>query len=101
MSTFSFDLEAASQLLNILGSPVRMKILRILEQGEISVTALAARVGMSQSAISQHLKKMRDRGVVMTRRSAQTIYYSLPEGSPASVVLAVVDGPTVPHPVTL
>jgi DNA-binding transcriptional ArsR family regulator len=101
MSTFSFDLKAASRLLDILGSPVRLEILRILAMGEISVTALAARIGMSQSAISQHLKKMRDRGVVMTRRSAQTIYYSLPAGSSASVVLAALDGPPVPEPVIL
>lgn len=74
MSTFSFDLKAASRLLDILGNPVRLEVVKILAEGEISVTALATRLGMSQSAISQHLKKMRDRGVVTTRRSAQTIY---------------------------
>ncbi|GEM_PF-368092 len=95
MLAIPFDVSAAARLLDTLGSPVRLKVVRILAEGEISVTALAGRLGMSHSAISQHLKKMRERGVVRTRRSSQTIYYSLPTASPARILLAVVDRPLV------
>lgn len=95
MLAIPFDVSAAARLLDTLGSPVRLKIVRILADGEISVTALAGLLGMSQSAISQHLIKMRERGVVQSRRSSQTIYYSLPAASPARMLLAVVDRPLV------
>ena len=55
----------------------RLLVLCHLVEGERSVGDLAAIAGLSQSALSQHLAKMRLQGLVKTRRDAQTIFYSL------------------------
>lgn len=68
--------EVAADFLSALANPRRLLILRILVEGEIAVGALAHRVGLSQSALSQHLSKLRAQNLVTTRRDAQTIYYS-------------------------
>ena len=52
-------------------------ILCQLHGGEKSVTPLQGSVGLSQSALSQHLARLREDGLVKTRRESQTIYYSL------------------------
>ena len=70
-----FDYEAS--FLSAIGNAKRLHILRLLAEGEISVTVLAEEVGLSQSATSQHLAVLRDQELVQTRRVSQTIYYSL------------------------
>ena len=67
----------AAQLMEMLSQPVRLRILCILSGNEQSVLRLADAVQLSQPAMSHHLKKLRDAGLVETRRDAQTIYYSL------------------------
>ena len=69
--------EKASQLLSLMANPHRLGILCALHSGEHSVTALEAIVDLSQSALSQHLAKLREARIVTTRRKAQTIYYSI------------------------
>lgn len=69
--------EQASAYLSALANAKRIHILSILVEGEQSVGALASLVGLSQSALSQHLAKMRAISLVETRRDGQTIYYSL------------------------
>lgn len=69
--------EAAS-LLKVMANDRRLVVLcELANAGERSVRELEAVSGLSQSALSQHLAKMRQHGIVRTRRSAQTIYYSL------------------------
>ena len=63
--------------LKALSNERRFMILCTLYEGEKSVGALEEIVGLSQSALSQHLARLRRDGVVKTRREAQTIYYSL------------------------
>lgn len=66
----------AAAMLKALGNEKRLMILcKLLEHGEMSVMALTAHVGLSQSALSQHLAKMRDEKIVGTRRDAQQIFY--------------------------
>jgi DNA-binding transcriptional ArsR family regulator len=67
----------ASEFLLMLANPHRMQILCALREGERSVSSLAAVVDLSQSALSQHLARLRQAGIVATRRVAQTIYYSI------------------------
>ena len=67
-----FD-EAA--LMWAMGNAKRLQILRILSEREVAVAALADEVGLSQSALSQHLSKLRLQKLVFTRRDAQTIFY--------------------------
>lgn len=76
----------AAKLMEMLSQPVRLKILCILQDGEQSVLRLAEAAGLSQPAMSHHLKKLRDSGLVQTRRDAQTIYYGLKGEEVASVI---------------
>lgn len=64
-------------MLKVMANSHRLCILCELNGGERSVSALEEIVGVSQSALSQHLAKLRESGVVTTRRDGQTIYYSL------------------------
>lgn len=66
-----------ASLLSALANQKRLLVLCNLIEGERSVTTLAEAVGLSQSAMSQHLAKMRALGLVSGRREAQTIYYSI------------------------
>ncbi len=69
--------EEAAALLGAMANAKRLLVLCHLVDGERSVGELAEIAGISQSALSQHLGKMRLQGLVATRREAQTIYYSL------------------------
>lgn len=67
-----------ADLLRALANDRRLLILcRLVEEGEATVGALATDVGLSQSALSQHLARMRDEGIVAFRREAQTIWYRI------------------------
>ncbi|MEK9968452.1 MAG: metalloregulator ArsR/SmtB family transcription factor [Ferrovibrio sp.] len=67
----------ASRFLRALANEKRLLMLCQLLDGERSVGVLAEAVGLSQSALSQHLTKLREDGLVATRRDSQTIYYRL------------------------
>lgn len=63
-------------VLNAVGNSKRLAILCHLADGEMSVGAIASKVGLSQSALSQHLAKLRGMDLVETRRERQLIFYS-------------------------
>lgn len=68
--------EEATRLLKLLANEKRLHILcELANHGELSVTKLSDAVGLGQSALSQHLAKMRAEGLVSFRRDAQTLYY--------------------------
>lgn len=68
----------AAQLLKLLANENRLLILcRLVQTREMSVGDLVAAVGISQSALSQHLAKMRAEGLLATRREAQTVHYRI------------------------
>lgn len=67
----------ASSLLKSLANPSRLLVLCALVTREYTVGELEELTGLSQSAISQHLARLRDSGIVATRRDAQRVYYSL------------------------
>ena len=72
----SFDYLANG--LSLVGNSVRLKILYLLfEEKRLCVCDLSDILGMNISAISQHLRKMKDRNLLETERDAQTIFYSL------------------------
>jgi ArsR family transcriptional regulator len=63
-------------ILRMLANERRVMILcKLVQAGEANVNTLAEAVGLSQSALSQHLAKMRTEGLVTTRRESQTIWY--------------------------
>jgi ArsR family transcriptional regulator len=81
----------AANLLRSIANEKRLVILCQLYNGERSVGELEEVVGLSQSALSQHLAKLRSAGVVATRREAQTIYYSLKDPGAERVIGALYD----------
>ncbi len=83
--------EVASQLLKSMANPKRLMLLCHLVQGEYSVGELESRIGLSQSALSQHLSRLRREGIVQCRREAQNIYYSL-KGEQARELLQALYG---------
>ena len=76
MRRLSEHSNSAAALLSAMANPKRLLILCNLVNGEVPVGVLANQVGLSQSALSQHLSKLRAQKLVKTRRDAQTIYYS-------------------------
>jgi len=76
----------AEDLLKALANSHRLMILCELKDGERSVSALEQVVPLAQSALSQHLAKLREGGFVITRREAQTIYYSLSDARVARLI---------------
>lgn len=71
------EIEQVSMILKSLSNPNRLTALCAMCEGEKSVGQLEGIVGISQSALSQHLAKLREDNLVKTRRDAQTIYYSV------------------------
>ena len=78
----------AAGLMKALGNESRLMILCVLAEGERSVSDLNTIVPLSQSALSQQLARLRQQGLVKTRRESQTIYYSLEHG-PADRVISL------------
>lgn len=83
LSELEASAHAATRMLKLLASEQRLLLLCQLIDGEKSVGNLSAQVGLTQSATSQHLAKMRAEGLVATRRDGQTIYYRLDD--PAAI----------------
>ena len=77
----------AARLLKLLANEHRLLILcRLVAEREMSVGEIAAAVKLSQSALSQHLAKMREEGILATRREAQTIFYRIADKNVARVL---------------
>jgi DNA-binding transcriptional ArsR family regulator len=60
-----------------LSNPMRLRIINELQDGEMTVGALAKKLGIRQAHLSQHLAVLRQRGVVKTRRDGPNIYYGI------------------------
>ena len=74
--TFEKQAVEVADILRALGNERRLMILcKLVESGEDNVSGLAEAVGLSQSALSQHLAKMREEGLVTFRRESQTLWY--------------------------
>jgi DNA-binding transcriptional ArsR family regulator len=79
----------AARLLKALSNPQRLRVLCLLVDGERPVGELHKDLPeLSQSALSQHLARLREEGLVRTRREAQSIHYALEPG-PAQAVIEV------------
>jgi len=71
------DIHQASQAIKAIAHPLRLKILCVLGEQEISVQDIVEMVGTSQSNISQHLAILRDKGVLSTRKDANRVFYRI------------------------
>jgi Predicted transcriptional regulators len=84
--------EEASQLLKTLGNAQRLRVLCLLLDGEMSVGQINEQLPeLSQSALSQHLARLRNEGLVGTRREAQTVWYTLPAGPAHAIIASLYD----------
>ena len=83
------NVRRASHLLKAMANDRRLVVLMHLAGGEKSVGQLERLVGLSQSALSQHLARLRREKVVATRREKQTIYYSLSNAEAVAVMAAL------------
>lgn len=67
--------EVKARLFRVLGHPARVRILELLREGEQSVGALQAQLGLDSSGTSQHLAALRGIGLVESRRDGTSVYY--------------------------
>jgi DNA-binding transcriptional ArsR family regulator len=92
LSAMRANAEEASQLLKTLGNPQRLRVLCLLVDQEMSVGQINEELpDLSQSALSQHLARLRDEGLVRTRRESQTIWYALEHGPTRSIIATLYD----------
>lgn len=82
----------AAGLLKLIGNEKRLLILcRLIAEREMPVGDLAEAVGLSQSALSQHLARMRDEGIVAARREGQSIHYRIADPNARRVIALLKD----------
>ena len=82
----------AAALLKLMANENRLLILcRLALKGEMAVGDLAAAVGLSQSALSQHLARMRAEGLLATRREAQTVFYRIADANAQRLLMLLKD----------
>jgi len=71
------ELQRLALIYKVLGDPSRLKIVMALRREEMCVCDLAALTGISESAVSHQLRRLKDLSLVKTRRDGQVVYYSL------------------------
>jgi DNA-binding transcriptional ArsR family regulator len=78
LATFESKAAEVADMLKALGNGRRLMMLcKLVAHGERTVGDLVEDIGLSQSALSQHLAKMRDEGLVTFRRESQTLWYRI------------------------
>ncbi|MEW9897273.1 metalloregulator ArsR/SmtB family transcription factor [Chitinivorax sp. PXF-14] len=80
------QIEQASRAMKAMSHPIRLKILYVLGDKEVSVQDIVDQVGTSQSNISQHLAIMRDKGVLRTRKDANRVFYRVGDARTLEVI---------------
>ncbi len=81
MQQTTVEIVKAAQVLKLLGDRTRLTIISVLQKQESCVCELVELFDMSQPSISQHLRKLKDTGLVVEERKGQWIYYSLNRSS--------------------
>lgn len=82
--------QAVSDLLGHLANPVRLRVICRLKHGEASVAELLRILNVSQSSLSQHLARLRNAGLVATRRQSKSIYYRLTSDDMEALVCSLI-----------
>ncbi|WP_414899921.1 ArsR/SmtB family transcription factor [Sphingomonas flavalba] len=78
LATFEAKAAAVADMLKAIGNGRRLMVLcKLVEHGEMTVGDLAGAIGLSQSALSQHLARMREEGLIAFRRESQTLWYRI------------------------
>jgi DNA-binding transcriptional ArsR family regulator len=88
--SFTPDLDERAAILGLIGHPTRLRLFYLLDQlHEVCVCDLAEILGVTQSAVSQHLAKFKAYGIVASRRDAQTLFYRLADRSEVKMLRKV------------
>lgn len=72
-------LSRAAEIIKVLGHPERLRIVEALEQGELTVTGICELCDLEQAICSQHLRRLRQLGVVACRRDGLNVHYRVIE----------------------
>ena len=91
LERFQQNAAAASALLKALSNENRLMILCQLGEGELQVSELQWRVGLSQSALSQHLARLRDDGLVAARREGVAVFYRIADPAALKVIAVLAE----------
>ena len=92
VTDFQAHAAEAAQFLRVLANEHRLLVLcHLLVSGEMTVTQLVDRVGLSQSALSQHLARLREDGLVAFRRESQTLHYRVRDDRAARLLAVLKD----------
>ena len=89
LSILKRDAREMADYLKLLAHPERLLMLCQMDEREVSVGELTELSGLSQSAVSQHLARFRDQGIVSARSEAQTRYYSLSDAKMQRIIAAL------------
>jgi DNA-binding transcriptional ArsR family regulator len=81
------EMERLALTYKVLGDPTRLKIIFALAEGEMCVCDLAAYLGLSESAVSHQLRRMREQSLVKPRREGQVLYYTLDDEHVADLLM--------------
>jgi DNA-binding transcriptional ArsR family regulator len=76
-SIHAHDLDQMALTFKVLGDPTRLKIVLALLNGEMCVCDLSAFLGVSESAVSHQLRRLKDLALIKQRRDKQVLYHSL------------------------
>jgi len=69
--------ETHAEMCKVFSNPIRLEILNLLRESEMSVTELIKKTKLSQANISQHLAIMKHKGIVLSNRKGKNIYYKV------------------------
>ena len=85
-AAFETSAAEAANLMRVLANERRLMILCQLDDDELSVGEIRDRLGLSQSALSQHLALLREENIVSTRREAQSIFYRIKDPAAVKII---------------
>lgn len=89
-TTQSVSIEHMSQLLKLISDPTRLTMLKLLQSNECCVCEFVEMFDISQPAVSQHLKKLKDGGMVQEKRNGHWVFYSLNPAYPHKEILKTI-----------
>jgi ArsR family transcriptional regulator len=90
----SIDINIESQqarFLRCIGEPTRLRIIKLLSEGEKHVADICQAIGKDQPLVSHHLRALRECGIVSARQETQKVYYRLCDKGMASLVMLTGD----------
>ncbi|HPD48593.1 MAG TPA: metalloregulator ArsR/SmtB family transcription factor [Anaerohalosphaeraceae bacterium] len=83
--------EKVAHVLKAVGHPARLRIVELLEEGEMCVGDICEALGEKQAITSQHLNMMRDRDVLSSRRDGAKVYYAIKNKNVIKLLYCIYD----------